>query len=157
MMKYLDILLFFIIGAMLIAYPSRMWLRVLAARKLPMIDGIILGKDILEIPEPMAGWEDKRYQAKISFSAIVNSITVVSSILCPDLEAYKYVSASRAAASVSQYIVGAPVKVRVLSQTPPALMLTAQLDSQRQRHYLAWGAFGVLVWVAMIPMVLNVV
>jgi Protein of unknown function (DUF3592) len=151
----LALLLFSSTGAMLLGYAGRQWRRVLLARRLPLIDAVIVKNEMLELHEPMAGNDDKLYQPKITFSAYVGGHKVISNTLCPDPDAYKFMNVLHAIASVNQYAAGTLVQARLVNESEPALMLVADVDRNRKLHYLAWAAFGVLVWLAMVPMVLT--
>jgi hypothetical protein len=158
-MRILDVLLplflFSGTGAMLLGYAGRQWRKVLAARKLPLIDVVIIKNEILALYEPMAGNDDKLYQPKITFSAYVNGRKVVSNTLCPDPDAYKFMNVLHAISSVSRYAVGSLVQARLVNAVEPALMLSADVDRNRKLNYLGWAAFGLLVWCAMIPFLLS--
>jgi hypothetical protein len=150
----LALLLFSSTGAMLLGYAGRQWRRVLLARKLPLIDAVIVKNEMLELHEPMAGNDDKLYQPKITFSAYVSGHKVISDTLCPDPDAYKFMNVLHAIASVNQYAAGSLVQARLVNESELALMLIADVDRNRKSHYLAWAALGVLVWLAMVPMIL---
>jgi hypothetical protein len=151
----LSLLLFSCTGAMLLGYAGKQWRNVLVARKLPLIDAVIVKNEMIELYEPMAGNEDKLFQPKITFSAYVSGHKVASNTLCPDPDAYKFMNVLQAIASVNHYAAGTLVQARLVSESEPALILIADVDRNRKLHYLAWAAFGVLVWLAMIPIVLT--
>jgi hypothetical protein len=140
----------------LTGYSIEQWQKVLSARKLPLIDAVIVKNEIFVLHEPMAGYDDKLYQPKITFSADVKGCRVFSDTLCPDSEAYKFMDVLQAIASVNHYPKGTLVQASLVDELKPALMLIADVNRNRKSHYLAWAAFGVLVWSNMGLMVLNV-
>jgi hypothetical protein len=153
LMHFAETLLFLCVGAALLCYPIKHWHAALKARKLPLVDAIIIKNEILELHEPMAGYEEKLYQPLITFSAYVNGRKITSQALCPDREAYKFSNNLHAMASVHIYAVGNLIQARLLSTLEPALMLTSEIDRNRQHHYLAWGIFGILVWLARLGLI----
>jgi Protein of unknown function (DUF3592) len=146
MMQFAESIVSFCLGAFLLSYPIKAWRKVLQARKLPLVDAVILKNEIMELHEPMAGNEDKLYQPQITFSANVNGSQVTSQNLCIDKDAYKYLNRMHAIACANSYPVGSAVQARLLSGgTEPQLMLTAEMDWRRQSHYLAWAVFAMLI------------
>jgi Protein of unknown function (DUF3592) len=146
MMQFADSVVSFCLGAFLLSYPIKVWRKVLQARKMPVVDAVILKNEIMELHEPMAGNEGKLYQPQITFSANVNGSQGTSQNLCPDKDAYKYLNRMHAIACANSYQVGSAVQARLLSNgAEPQLMLTTEMDSRRQSHYLAWAIFGMLI------------
>jgi len=132
------------LGVAPIIYAGRGWARFLRPARWPIVRAVITRSNLVEIDIDIGEGSIKGWEPRIQFTYAVGAERRSGSCISLDEKGFQYTNHLSAQRFIARYPVGQDVPLHLSHEGQAALL--ADVSWNRKSHYLAWGAFGALVF-----------